>query len=605
MIKPIYYFSFGSLLYTLSNLYLTYINIDFTMCNKYILTLYFFLYTVLSIKVSEIFLSHILIFFCNKPPNNLVNLQENPSIIINYNLKAFTNIDVELCFNNMFNTYINNIFNNSVAVLISVTNDDDLRNFEIYMLKEYRNKIYNQLYNEGEKYLKNPNKISYWNYIIFSKKDLENFCKKKESNFILIHRNTNCLKKCGQYQDLITLSEGYNKPYTYIDTSLYDYTCRKPNKYLKFLDIDDYNKIYNKHYKYTLVLDSDTIVPRDFIKNIIIVAESNPDYTIYQPNIKLTNANTIFQKLQQIWLENSNISYNAVSNYFLHSSFFGKGLINNKKYLEQCIGIPKKLIEYVPSNALSHDTFESMCMPVLFVSDYSLLEEPPKSYLSWNFRELRWNIGELIVFYHLFPRLFYKKIPFKRQKYSLSFKTIFFGLSAFRIMIAWPLLLTFILVNNYIPYYNYYFSYLFMICTTIIIPNLIIFIKTKKVSVVYLLTSLFHSLSEPLIGTTRLFISLHKIFIQNINWLPSNTIEQNISNKGNITSSIYYFGIYSVGGTILMLFFYNVNILLTIFLSSIIILPIYNFVTNIKIGKTKRKSKEFRISLKKIKVIKE
>lgn len=605
MIKPIYYFSIGSLLYTLPNLYLTYINIDFTISNKYILSLYFFLYTILSLKVSEIFLSHILIFFCNKPLNNSVNLQENPSVIINYNLKAFTNMDVELCFENMFNTYINNIFNNTVAVLISVTNDEDLCKFEMYMLKQYRIKIYEQLYNEGEKYLKNPNKISYWNYIIFSKKDLENFCKKKESNFILVYRTTNCLKKCGQYQDLITISEGYNRPYTYIDSSFYDYTCRKPNKYLKFLDIDDYNKIYNQHHKYTLVLDSDTIVPKDFIKNIIIVAESNPEYTIYQPNIKLTNINTLFQRLQQIWLENSNISYNAVSNYFLHSFFFGKGLINNKKYLEQCIGIPEKIIEYVPSNALSHDTFESMCMPVLFVPDYSILEEPPKTYLSWNFRELRWNIGELIVFYHLFPKLFYKKIPFKRQKYNLSFKTFFFGLSAFRIMISWPLLLTFIIINSYIKYYNYYFSYLFMICTTIIIPNLIIFIKTKKLPFISLLTSLFHSLSEPLIGTTRLLISLHKLFTQNVIWMPSNTIEQNISNKGNITSSIYYFGIFSIGASILVLFFYNVNILLTIFLSSIIILPIYNIITSISIKKSKRKTKEFRISLKKIKVIKE
>ena len=53
-------------------------------------------------------------------------------------------------FENMFNTYINNIFNNTVAVLISVTNDDDLCKFEMYMLKQYRNKIYEQLYNEGE-----------------------------------------------------------------------------------------------------------------------------------------------------------------------------------------------------------------------------------------------------------------------------------------------------------------------------------------------------------------------------------------------------------------------------------------------------------------------
>ena len=33
------------------------------------------------------------------------------------------------------------------------------------------------------------------------------------------------LKKCGQYQDLICLSEGYNYPYTYNDTIYIWYKC--------------------------------------------------------------------------------------------------------------------------------------------------------------------------------------------------------------------------------------------------------------------------------------------------------------------------------------------------------------------------------------------
>ena len=598
MIKPIYYFSIGSILYTLLNIYLTYININWDLVNIPIIITYFLFYTICTLSVSEVLLSHLLIPF-NKKTTDLTVFNENPSVIINYNLKAYTSTEIDLCFSNMYNAYINNIFCNTVAVLISVTSDQHLREYELLLMQNYRNQIYNYLLIEGEKYLKNPNNTPTWKHYIFSKTDLETFCKNKASNFILVYRDTNILKKCGQYQDLITLSEGYVRAYTYIDTSIYYNICRRPDKYLSFIDINDYNKIYNKEYKYTLVLDADTIVPENFISNVVNIAESNPEYTIYQPNIELTNINTIFQHIQKIWLQRSNISYAAVSRFFNHSSFFGKGLINNKKYLEQCIGTPENLIEFVPSNALSHDTFESICMPVMFIPNHSLFEEPPRTYLSWNFRELRWNMGEIIVFYHLFPKLFYKKFHYKRQTFKLSFKTLFFGLSAFRIMIMWPFLLIFIILNSFIPYYNFYLSYGYILITSILIPNIISFYFYKKKSLTFIFTSFIHALPEPLIGTTRLILSLHKVFTENIIWLPSNAIEQNILNKGIIISSIYYFGPYSVIAIILFILYYHINILLSLFLISIVLLPLYNIITNYRL------ISKFRIGLRKIKVIKE
>ena len=103
---------------------------------------------------------------------------------------------------------------------------------------------------------------------------------------------------------------------------------------------------------------------------------------------------------------------------------------------------------------------------------------------------------------------------------------------------------------------------------------------------------------EPLIATTRLILSLHKVFTENIIWLPSNAIEQNILNKGIILSSFYYFGPYSVIAIILFILYYHINILLSLFLISIILLPFYNIITNHKV------LSEFRIGLRKIKVIK-
>jgi len=299
MIRPIYYYSIGSIIYTILNIYFAYININWEKISLPIIIIYFITYTLSTISISEIFLTHLLIPFQKNIIHNS-NVSYKASIIINYNLKAYTRTEIDLCFKNMYDAYINNIFNETIAVLISVTSLDYLRQYEKIMLYIYRSKIYNNLLADGEKYLQNRLSDSKWKHHILSMDDLKQFCTDKSDNFILIYRDTNILKKCGQYQDLITFNEGYNVPYTYIDTNIYNNSSRLHNKYLSCLNINDYDKVFNKKYKYTLVLDSDTIVPINFIENIINIAELNPEYTIYQPNIKFTNIFTVFQYLQKV-----------------------------------------------------------------------------------------------------------------------------------------------------------------------------------------------------------------------------------------------------------------------------------------------------------------
>ena len=96
----------------------------------------------------------------------------------------------------------------------------------------------------------------------------------------------------------------------------------------------------------------------------------------------------------------------------------------------------------------------------------------------------------------------------------------------------------------------------------------------------YIFTSLIHVLPEPLIGTTRLVISLYKLIKGNFIWIPSNIIFT-LSSQNNFKSSIYYFGIYSIITLILFILYYSINFLLALFLISI--LPLYNIITNFKI----------------------
>ena len=598
MINYKYYFTIGPILYVLPNIALNIVNINWDHINIPIIIFYFFIQTICSISISEILLTYLLIPFTKK---SILNTETNTrihgdSVIINYNIKAFSQKEIDICFKNMYDAYTKNIFNNIIAVLISVTEDERLKKYEEFVLYNYRSEIVKLLSKKGEEFLQNSKTDTWWKNRNITSRDLYNFCHEKANNFVLIYRDTNVLKKCGQYQDLICLSEGYNEPYTYNDTSIYGINVRIPNKMFHFINENDYNIIYNKHYKYTLVLDSDTIVEKDFINDILYFAERNPDHDLYQPKIELTNIYSIYQYLQKIWLDHSNLSYTAITRYLNHSAFFGKGLINNKKYIDKCIGYPDNLIEYVPVNALSHDTFESMCLSVLFIPEISLYEEAPKNYLSWNFRELRWDMGELIVFTHLFPCLFKKRFKLSRQKYSLSFKKAFFALSAFRILIMWPILLIFIIINQFVPFYSYYFSYLYIILTTIVIPNSIKFYHYRKNTILFIVTSIFQVIPEPIIGTTRLFISIYKLLVNNVTWFPSISLDNLDSNI--FITSFYYFGLYSVCSSILLGFYYQMNILLTLLLTSITILPLYNILTNIKAPNCSG-----RIGLRKIRIV--
>lgn len=584
MINYKLYYTIGPFFYTSINTLLTIINLNWDENKNSTIILFYILSQIITtLSISEIFFNSLLVFFVKKSINSTTN--NNSSTIINYNLKAYSKDDIDLCFLNMYDAYINNLSSNSIAVLISITENKTLQNYEKEKLSYYRNKINKYILENVDLFLKNKNDNLFFGEKIYSKNQLTHFCNKKVNNFILIYRDTNVLKKCGQYQDLICLSEGYKEPYTYLDFSLYGAQIRIPDKMFTFIHQNDFYNIYNKKFTYTLVLDCDTIVPKNFVNNITNIAQANQYYTIFQPKIELANIKTFFQNIQKIWLEHSNYNYAYVTKFLNHSGFFGKGLINNKKYLEECIGYPDKLIEYVPTNALSHDTFESMCMPVIFLPNCTLYEDPPKTYLSWNFRELRWNTGELIVLNYLIPDFikkrfrWSKRLSFHRQNYKLSFNKLFFALSSIRLILMWPFLLLNIILSLKLSFYNYYFSYIFISVTSIIIPNLIKKIFYKKNILLYSLTSIYHVLPEPIIGTTRLIISTYNLLFRNLIWHPSNHIEKFILKNGRITVSFGFFGLFSLSASIIFYFNYKLNILFSIFLTSIILLPFYNIFT--------------------------
>ena len=58
-------------------------------------------------------------------------------------------------------------------------------------------------------------------------------------------------------------------------------------------------------------------------------------------------------------------------------------------YIEKSLGIHHALIEVVPIDVLSHDTFEAAVVGPLYAGDAHLLEAPRGNYVTWDIRERR------------------------------------------------------------------------------------------------------------------------------------------------------------------------------------------------------------------------
>ena len=207
-----------------------------------------------SFFVSELLLQYLLLFYRNNTNTNRDNknrviirnlssgYSSSPSYIINYNLKATTKEEVDTCFENMYETIIGNLTPGCVSILISVSVEPDLRDYETEKYDEYRKRYFNYLYRTGLKYLRKSstntiiasqpssgkksvsfakNNYSFWREVEktdhLDEGDLISICKKYYNKFLFLRRDCAILRKCGQYQDLIIATQGYATGYTYSD----------------------------------------------------------------------------------------------------------------------------------------------------------------------------------------------------------------------------------------------------------------------------------------------------------------------------------------------------------------------------------------------------
>ncbi|KAL3865117.1 hypothetical protein ACJMK2_006746 [Sinanodonta woodiana] len=536
------------------------------------------------------------------------------TLILNYNLLATTKADIEECFQSMHRAFMGNLNVNVSAVLLSATNDPELKRYELEMRNKYRSLIYFELFHEGvlfseremEKIDVNRLQHIWLNFIHIEPLEflychLDGICEKFIREFMVIHRVSRVLKKCGQYQDLMLLSDGRLTAFTYCDMDYYGKLGRAYGEPL-FEPSSDVNNILNRKFDYTLVLDSDTGVPTGTVYQLLQIAAAHPNSGIIQPAIKFhcSESDTIFMQLETSRQNIFEPITNAITSILEQSSFFGKGLIKNRIYIDNVIGSEEKLIERVPVDVISHDTFEAAILKPLYAGSVYLTEAPCYNYITWNIRERRWNRGEILLALYFWPTFFgipmrllqrlfqgkgYNKIQL-RTKTSLDFVTSYIAHSALRNMLMKPLLLIYICIHYGVKMHYDYTPIIIVMFLVIIFPKFATCTRHNiKPVILETIGSIMQFTPEAVVGIVRIFRAWIANIGLNFHWVPQRTIEEEFKKSNPLLSSFRHLWGYSLLAMVigvLVVLFVQYALLLLVMLVTLFCLPIFTGVTSLK-----------------------
>ena len=290
---------------------------------------------------------------------------------------------------------------------------------------------------------------------------------------------------------------------------------------------------------------------------------------------------------------------NAMTAMMGQSSYFGKALIKNKVYIDNVIGSRDDLIERVPVDVLSHDTFEAALLRPLYCGSVFLLEAPSYNYVTWNIRERRWNRGEVLLSMYFWKnalgvpmRWIQSKLQgdkFNRTKLrtesKLDFVTSYIAHSALRQMMMKPLLLFYIIIH-----YN---TFLLYRSASIIIVMFLVLVFPKfatcnrhnyKYVLLETLASFLQFTPEALVGCVRIVRAVQANLVVNAKWVPQRAVEEQFKQSNPFVSSLQHlwgYSAFALVASVLVMLFAREAFLILVMLGTLFLLPFYTGFTSL------------------------
>lgn len=540
---------------------------------------------------------------------------EHLTMILNYNLLAVSKDDVDETFRTMYEAYMGNLSENVSAVLVSATNNPNLKQYELENRDSYRERIYHTLLDEGLAFANGKYELVdkfhlryvWFKYVhlsrdVFLDDYLESICSRFAAEFMCIHRVSRVLKKCGQYQDLMLLSDGDNSAFTYTSVKYYGRSARSYGEPL-FYDSADVRNICGRRFDYTLVLDGDTAVSEGSCFELLAIAAAYPERGIVQPAIKMDvkDDDTLFMHIENVRQQVNDPITNALTEMLGQSGFYGKGLVRNRVYIDNVIGTREHPIERVPIDVLSHDTFEAACLRPVYASNVFLLEAPCLNYVTWDMREMRWNKGEIILAMYFWPQTVGRLLRYLQQRSfgpdfvatymrtesKFDFVSAYVAHSALRNMFMKPLLLVYLVVHMFVKLHYPLLPICVVMILILVYPKFAVYNGHNfKLILIEVLCSIFQFTPEAFVGSMRVFRAVYSNLDKNARWVPQRAVEDEFRQKNPFVSSFRHLWLFSLSATIITIvvifldrFAVNRNYLMFTMIGTLFLLPLYTAIT--------------------------
>ena len=144
-------------------------------------------------------------------------------------------------------------------------------------------------------------------------------------------------------------------------------------------------------YDYFVVLDSDEVIPPDYIRQVLKYFAYNKNCGAVQAKHKAQKGENVFQRLMGLWVGSNGETVQVIKNFYGANALIGHGMTISRECYEKTGGFPLVVAEDI-SFAVE---IKNAGLDIIYAPDILCYEEFPVNYVSLKKRQCKWTQGNL------------------------------------------------------------------------------------------------------------------------------------------------------------------------------------------------------------------
>ncbi|MGN1094017.1 MAG: glycosyltransferase [Candidatus Neoclostridium sp.] len=230
-------------------------------------------------------------------------------------------------------------------------------------------------------------------------------------------------------------------------------------------------------YDYFVVLDSDEIIPPDYIEKTLKYFNYNPKCGAVQAKHEAKKGENVFQRLMGLCVRSNGTTVQVIKNFYGANALIGHGMTISRACYEATGGFPLVVAEDI---SFSVD-IKNAGFDIVYAPDILCYEEFPVNYLSLKKRQCKWTQGNLE-----YMRKYDRQINDSKMSWfeKTDIKLSHYSLPVVPVLSLLPILCTIALGFLGYPVIGYslfvYGLMILFLCSPMI-PDLFVYRKDKKV----------------------------------------------------------------------------------------------------------------------------